>query len=59
MKEATFEYKARDQFQPFHRRRQKWAIIVARRRAGKRVATINYLIDLAQIVCCEKIADQS
>jgi hypothetical protein len=57
MKEATVEYLPRDQFQPFHHRKQRWAM--ARRRAGKRVATINYLIDLAQIVCCEKIADQS
>ena len=44
MKEATVEYLPRDQFQPFHRRTQRWAIIVARRRAGKTVATINDLI---------------
>jgi hypothetical protein len=44
MKEATLEYKPRDQFQPFHRRRQRWAIIVAHRRAGTTVATINDLI---------------
>jgi len=42
MKEATVEYLPRDQFQPFHR--QRWAIIVAHRRAGTTVATINNLI---------------
>src|SRR6516164_9910802 len=47
MKEATVEYLPRDQFQPFHRRKQRWAIIVAHRRAGKTVATINDLIWLA------------
>ena len=42
MKEAILdEYKPRDQFQPFHRRKQRWTIIVAHRRAGKTVATIN------------------
>jgi hypothetical protein len=44
MKEATVEYLPRDQFQPFHRRNQRRAIIVAHRRAGKTVATINDLI---------------
>jgi hypothetical protein len=44
MKEATLEYNPRDQFQPFHRRKQRRAIIVAHRRAGKTVATINDLI---------------
>ena len=40
MKEATLEYKARDQFQPFHRK-QRWMIVVAHRRAETTVATIN------------------
>jgi hypothetical protein len=44
MKEATLEYKLRNQFQPFHRRKQRRAKIVAHRRAGKSVATINDLI---------------
>ena len=44
MKEATLAYKPRDQFRPFHRRTQRWAIIVAHGRAGKTVATINDLI---------------
>jgi hypothetical protein len=44
MKEATVEYLPRDQFQPFHRRRQRWSIIMAHRRAGETVATINDLI---------------
>jgi|SRR6516225_4002174 hypothetical protein len=43
MKEATFAYKPRDQFLLFHHK-QRWAIIVAHRRAGKTVATINDLI---------------
>jgi hypothetical protein len=42
MKEATVEYLPRDQFQPFHHRKQRSAIIVAQRRAT--VATINDLI---------------
>jgi hypothetical protein len=44
MREAKLEYKPRDQFQPFHRRKQRWAIIVAHRQAGRTVATINDLI---------------
>jgi hypothetical protein len=34
-------YKPREQFLPFHERRERWAIIVAHRRAGKTVACIN------------------
>jgi phage terminase large subunit len=37
-------YKPRDVFQPFHDRKERWACIVAHRRAGKTVATINDLI---------------
>jgi hypothetical protein len=29
--EATVEYLPRDQLQPFHHRKQRWAIIVPRR----------------------------
>src|SRR5690348_10841909 len=38
-------YRARSQFVPLHARRQRWAIVVAHRRAGKTVATVNDLID--------------
>jgi phage terminase large subunit len=38
-------YTARPQFASFHRRRQRWAVIVAHRRAGKTVACILDLID--------------
>ena len=44
IKEGTVEYLPRDQFLPFHHRKQRLAIIVAHRRAGKTVATINDLI---------------
>jgi len=37
-------YRARWQFRRFHARKQRWAIIVAHRRAGKTVATINDLL---------------
>lgn len=38
------DYSPRPQFKPFHARKQRWAIIVAHRRAGKTVATINDVI---------------
>jgi len=42
-------YVARPQFEPFHMRlgRQRWAVIVAHRRAGKTVACVNDLLDAA------------
>ena len=40
-------YKARSHFVPFHKRKQRWACIVAHRRAGKSVACIMDLIDAA------------
>ena len=45
-------YRARRQFRPFHMRRQRWACIVAHRRAGKTVACVMDLIDAA--LRCEK-----
>jgi hypothetical protein len=39
-----FEYKARDAFKDFHKRKQRWAVLVCHRRAGKTVASINDLI---------------
>ena len=40
-------YEARQQFRPFHARKQRWACIVAHRRAGKTVSCIMDLIDAA------------
>ena len=37
----VIDYGEREPFVPFHCRRQRWAVIVAHRRAGKTVATIN------------------
>ncbi len=37
-------YQPRQQFKPFHNRTERWAAIVAHRRAGKTVACINDLI---------------
>lgn len=45
-------YEARPQFVPFHTRRQRWAVVVAHRRAGKTVACILDLIDAA--LRCDK-----
>jgi phage terminase large subunit len=38
---VELEYRPRRQFKPFHDRKQRWACLVAHRRAGKTVATIN------------------
>lgn len=40
-------YRARDQFQAFHARKQRWACLVCHRRAGKTVACVMDLIDAA------------
>lgn len=40
-------YQARPVFVPFHRRLQRWAIVVAHRRAGKTVAAIHDMLDHA------------
>lgn len=40
-------YRARDQFRSFHAREQRWACLVAHRRAGKTVACIMELVDKA------------
>ena len=39
----TIPYKAREAFEPFHARTQRWGCLVAHRRAGKTVAAINDL----------------
>lgn len=41
------DYAPRDIFAPFHLRAQRWAILVAHRRAGKTVATVNDIISRA------------
>jgi phage terminase large subunit len=41
------DYKPRDAFMPFHTRSQRWACIVAHRRAGKTVACINEILTRA------------
>jgi len=41
------QYVPRSQFEPFHRRVERWAVIVAHRRAGKTVACLNELIGRA------------
>src|SRR6476660_5653868 len=38
------KYKRRSQFREFHKRTQRWAILVCHRRAGKTTATLNDLI---------------
>jgi phage terminase large subunit len=40
-------YKPRDAFKPLHTRKERWAVVVAHRRAGKTVACINELIKAA------------
>lgn len=47
MTTITIGYKCRDVFQAFHMRKQRWAVIVAHRRAGKTVAAIHDLVDAA------------
>ena len=37
----VIDYRPRERFAPFHDRLERWAVIVAHRRAGKTVATIN------------------
>jgi phage terminase large subunit len=43
-KRVKIRYKPRDQFRPFHSRKQRWSVLVCHRRAGKTVATLNDLI---------------
>lgn len=50
--EVELEYSPRKQFEPYHERDTRWAVIVAHRRAGKTVACINDIIKRA-IECTE------
>jgi phage terminase large subunit len=43
----TIPYKPRNAFKPLHLRKQRWAVVVAHRRAGKTVACVNELIKCA------------
>lgn len=47
MTDVVIPYGPRIQFEPFHDRQERWAIIVAHRRCGKTVAAINDMIKRA------------
>lgn len=44
MTDVVHSYQPRGPFQAFHRRHQRWAMIVAHRRAGKTVAVLNDIV---------------
>jgi len=44
LKRIVIPYRPRDQFKPFHYRGKRWSVLVAHRRCGKTVATINDLV---------------
>jgi len=46
-REVTLPYSPRDAFKPFHNRTERWACLVAHRRAGKTVAAINDIVRAA------------
>lgn len=50
MTEIVLDYAPRKAFMPFHNRTQRWACLVAHRRAGKTVAALNDLLRAA-ITC--------
>ena len=50
--EVVIPYLPRPAFEPYHARRERWAVMVCHRRAGKTVATINELI--CRALTCEK-----
>lgn len=43
----TIPYRPRDAFWPLHNRTERWAVVVAHRRAGKTVACVNELLKAA------------
>jgi len=43
----TIPYTPRKAFQPLHKRKQRWAVVVAHRRAGKTVSCVNELVKAA------------
>jgi hypothetical protein len=44
MARIEIPYRPRDAFQPLHKSKKRWAVVVAHRRAGKTVACVNQLI---------------
>jgi phage terminase large subunit len=49
MQVVTVPYKPRDLFKPYHTRKERWSKIVAHRRFGKTVGTVNDLIRRAAL----------
>ena len=49
-REVVIDYAPREAFKAFHQRKQRWACLVAHRRAGKTVSAINDLIRAA-VMC--------
>lgn len=47
MQTIDIGYRPREQFIPFHKRKERWSIAVAHRRAGKTVACVADLVDAA------------
>ncbi len=47
IRSITIPYTPRNAFKPLHRKKQRWAVVVAHRRAGKTVSCINELIKAA------------
>lgn len=47
MSTIRVKYRPRAYFMPFHMRRQRWAVLVAHRRAGKTVAAVNDIVEKA------------
>lgn len=47
MSEIILPYQPRDVFVPFHKRKQRWAVVIAHRRAGKTVACLMDMLDHA------------
>ena len=43
-KRVKIKYTPREPFRSFHKREQRWSVLVCHRRAGKTVATLNDLI---------------
>jgi hypothetical protein len=44
VRDIHFNYEAREQFAPLHKRTERWAVMVCHRRAGKTVASVNELV---------------
>lgn len=50
MTSVVLKYKPRKAFQPFHKRSQRFAVLVCHRRAGKTVAAVNEIVSRALYV---------